>query len=224
MPADTEEQGVDRGERERLAEEERVPSQDHIYQPAHPAGAEPTARDGGGADPESLCPSWCGGSVHDRSGIRPHSSHARREPARRAATGNRPRGHKQGLGRATPRGPYGLHTAERGNDLRAEGCAGDRGRRWARGRSLPLRQRCGARRWITFSLLTAWSVSGAAFGRTSQSIVQAGRLPTIQISELKLNVLPIQHASGANPSFWGMLRNQALISVIRQALGIETET
>jgi hypothetical protein len=36
-----------------------------------------------------------------------------------------PRGHKQGLGRTTPRGPYGLHPAERGKDLRAEGCAGD---------------------------------------------------------------------------------------------------
>ena len=42
----------------------------------------------------------------------------------------------------TPRGPYGLHTAERGDDLRPEGCAGDRDRRPARGRSLPLRQRC----------------------------------------------------------------------------------
>lgn len=67
---------------------------------------------------------------------------ARRWPTRRASVGSRPRGNRQRLGRATPRGPYGLHTAERGDDIRPEGCAGDRDRRPARGRSLPLRQRC----------------------------------------------------------------------------------
>jgi hypothetical protein len=59
-----------------------------------------------------------------------------------------------GRGRATLRGPHGLHTSERGDDLRTEGCAGGRGCRRTRCRSLPLRQRCDIQYWIRLSLLS----------------------------------------------------------------------
>jgi uracil-DNA glycosylase len=61
-------------------------------------------------------------------------------------------------------------------------------------------------------------------GEDIASIVRDGRLPTIEVSGLELSVLPIQHASGANPSFWRMLRNQSLIRIIRQTLGIKAES
>src|SRR5829696_1876727 len=76
---------------------------------------------------------------------------------------------RKGWAEQHPRSLHGLHTAECGNDLRPEGCGGDRGRRWARGGSLPLRQWRVARPWITLPLPTTWSVSRAAFSRTSQS-------------------------------------------------------
>ncbi len=60
-------------------------------------------------------------------------------------------------------------------------------------------------------------------GEDIAAIVQGGRLPTIGVSGLELSVLPIQHTSGANPSFWRMLRDQSLIRLVRQTLGIETE-
>lgn len=61
-------------------------------------------------------------------------------------------------------------------------------------------------------------------GEDIASIIQAGKLPTIHVSGLNLSVLPIQHASGANPSFWGMLRNQPLTRIVRQTLGIAKDS
>ena len=53
-------------------------------------------------------------------------------------------------------------------------------------------------------------------------IVASGRIPIYQIGEVKVAVLPIQHASGANPNFYGMLTNNPLIQLIRSVLGSDS--
>ena len=63
-------------------------------------------------------------------------------------------------------------------------------------------------------------VSTKNLGEDIDSIVRDAKLPTVEVSGLEISVLPIQHASGANPSFWKMLRNQPLTELIRRALDI----
>lgn len=50
------------------------------------------------------------------------------------------------------------------------------------------------------------------------SIVTLGSIPTIKIGDITAHVLPIQHASGANPAFNGMLKKESLINLIRDLL------
>jgi hypothetical protein len=50
------------------------------------------------------------------------------------------------------------------------------------------------------------------------SIKEAGELPSVKVSGLEVSVLPIQHASGANPSFYKMVRDQALIDIVERVL------
>ncbi len=50
------------------------------------------------------------------------------------------------------------------------------------------------------------------------NIVKSGSIPTHQIGETSVSVLPIQHASGVNPAFNRMLKNDALIGLIRSVL------
>ena len=50
------------------------------------------------------------------------------------------------------------------------------------------------------------------------AIVDGGELPTVEVGGLRVNVLPIQHASGANPNFHGMLSSRGLIAMIQHAL------
>jgi uracil-DNA glycosylase len=51
-----------------------------------------------------------------------------------------------------------------------------------------------------------------------ERIVASGRIPILKIGEVEVSVLPIQHASGANPHFYGMLKNAPLIRLIRKLL------
>jgi len=51
-----------------------------------------------------------------------------------------------------------------------------------------------------------------------ERIVASGRIPIHQIGEVQVSVLPIQHASGANPHFYGMLKNAPLIRLIQGLL------
>jgi uracil-DNA glycosylase len=50
------------------------------------------------------------------------------------------------------------------------------------------------------------------------SIRESGVLPKFRIGDLIVNVLPIQHASGANPNFRRMLNDKALIESIKAVL------
>ena len=50
------------------------------------------------------------------------------------------------------------------------------------------------------------------------SIVDSGSIPVHTIGEISVSVLPIQHASGANPSFVGMLTNDPLVELIKSVL------
>jgi hypothetical protein len=49
-------------------------------------------------------------------------------------------------------------------------------------------------------------------------IVAEGALPRFIIGDLNVNVLPIHHASGANPGFSIMSANEVLVSMIDDAL------
>jgi len=51
-----------------------------------------------------------------------------------------------------------------------------------------------------------------------QEIVHARRIPLFKVGELSLYVLPIQHASGANPRFRSMLQNHRLIEMVKEVL------
>jgi hypothetical protein len=51
-------------------------------------------------------------------------------------------------------------------------------------------------------------------------IVSSGRIPKHQVGPLRVSVLPIQHASGANPNFYRMLENIPLIQLIRGLLAL----
>lgn len=51
-----------------------------------------------------------------------------------------------------------------------------------------------------------------------ERIVASGRIPVHKIGEVEVSVLPIQHASGANPHFYGMLKNAPLIRLIQGLL------
>jgi uracil-DNA glycosylase len=50
------------------------------------------------------------------------------------------------------------------------------------------------------------------------NIIASGSIPMHKIGEVSVSVLPIQHASGANPAFNGMLKNEQLITLIRDFL------
>ena len=43
-------------------------------------------------------------------------------------------------------------------------------------------------------------------------------IPTVKVGEHSLSVSPIQHASGANPEFYKMLKNEKLIALLRDIL------
>lgn len=49
-------------------------------------------------------------------------------------------------------------------------------------------------------------------------IVRSKKVPSIRIRDVEASVLPIQHASGANPAFWRMLERTELVELIREAL------
>lgn len=49
-------------------------------------------------------------------------------------------------------------------------------------------------------------------------IVQVGRIPQFQLGNGSMYILPIQHASGANPRFRSMLDNGKLIKLIKEVL------
>ncbi len=49
-------------------------------------------------------------------------------------------------------------------------------------------------------------------------IVQARKIPEFPVGNLNLHVLPIQHASGANPRFHSMMDNNRLIELIEEVL------
>ena len=49
-------------------------------------------------------------------------------------------------------------------------------------------------------------------------IVSNGRIPRLTLGSISLYVLPIQHASGANPRFHSMLQDHGLIELIREVL------
>ena len=51
-----------------------------------------------------------------------------------------------------------------------------------------------------------------------ERIVAAGKIPIHKIGEVQVSVLPIQHASGANPHFYAMLKNAPLIRLIWDVL------
>lgn len=49
-------------------------------------------------------------------------------------------------------------------------------------------------------------------------IVQARKIPAFSVGNLTLHVLPIQHASGANPRFHSMMDDNRLIELIKEVL------
>jgi uracil-DNA glycosylase len=51
-------------------------------------------------------------------------------------------------------------------------------------------------------------------------IISSGRIPKHQVGPLRVPVLPIQHASGANPNFYRMLENIPLLQLIRGVLAL----
>lgn len=51
-----------------------------------------------------------------------------------------------------------------------------------------------------------------------QSIVQNGELPRFTLGGFDFHVLPIQHASGANPRFRSMLNDTRLIELVKEVL------
>lgn len=55
-------------------------------------------------------------------------------------------------------------------------------------------------------------------GEHIDSITDSGSIPSGIINGQKVHVLPIQHASGANPNFGKMLNNERLIKMIQKVL------
>jgi uracil-DNA glycosylase len=53
------------------------------------------------------------------------------------------------------------------------------------------------------------------------AIVSRGEFPAVDVDDLRISVMPIQHASGANPNFHRMLRNRPLIDMIRATLSLQ---
>jgi uracil-DNA glycosylase len=51
-----------------------------------------------------------------------------------------------------------------------------------------------------------------------RKIVESGKIPVYKIGSADIYVLPIQHASGANPSFFKMLDDEKIICLIRNVL------
>ena len=49
-------------------------------------------------------------------------------------------------------------------------------------------------------------------------IVQLGEIPQFHLGNRTVYVLPIQHASGANPQFHKMINNEKLIELIKEVL------
>lgn len=49
-------------------------------------------------------------------------------------------------------------------------------------------------------------------------IIQAGEIPVFSVGNLNLSVLPIQHASGANPHFRSMAEDNRLVQLIKKVL------
>lgn len=49
-------------------------------------------------------------------------------------------------------------------------------------------------------------------------IVQSGKIPEFMIGNISLPVLPIQHASGANPRFHSMMNDNRLVEIIIEVL------
>jgi len=49
-------------------------------------------------------------------------------------------------------------------------------------------------------------------------IAQAGKIPAFSVGNLTLHVLPIQHASGANPRFRSMMDDNRLVELITEVL------
>lgn len=49
-------------------------------------------------------------------------------------------------------------------------------------------------------------------------IIRAGEIPVFSLGNLNLRVLPIQHASGANPHFRSMMEDDRLIKLIKEVL------
>lgn len=50
------------------------------------------------------------------------------------------------------------------------------------------------------------------------ALLHSNTIPQFQIGRITTRVMPIQHASGANPRFYSMVRNSELTSLIREAL------
>lgn len=50
------------------------------------------------------------------------------------------------------------------------------------------------------------------------AITVSGAIPQFDIGRIKAHVLPIQHASGANPRFFEMVKNNRLIEIIKEVL------
>jgi hypothetical protein len=48
-----------------------------------------------------------------------------------------------------------------------------------------------------------------------ESIVASEEIPVFEIGEVQVSALPIQHASGANPHFYQMLKDAPLIRLIQ---------
>lgn len=57
-----------------------------------------------------------------------------------------------------------------------------------------------------------------SLGAHIERMIALGRIPMCKIGGVKVSVLPIQHASGANPYFYRMLNNATLIRLIRGLL------
>ena len=51
-----------------------------------------------------------------------------------------------------------------------------------------------------------------------QNVVQSGEIPWFTVRDLSFHVLPIQHASGANPRFHSMLQNRRLVELVEEVL------
>ena len=50
------------------------------------------------------------------------------------------------------------------------------------------------------------------------TVVRCGEIPQLRIGHISAHVMPIQHASGANPRFYSMIEDDKLIKIIRKVL------